>query len=226
MVTLSVKERGEEKPAVLRRKGLMPAVMYGKGEESTSIAIDARTFSKVFREAGESTVITLEGVGEEKQALIHDVSFDPVRDEPIHADFYLIAKGQKVTVGVPLEFTGVSPAVKDLGGILVKVIHTLEIEVLPKDLPHSIEVDISKLATLESKITVGDLKLPESAKPQVPLDEAVAMIDVPKDEPEEPAEAPDLSQIETSVERGKKEEEGGEAPAEGAKEEKKKEEKK
>lgn len=212
MLSLPIQERGGEKPAVLRRKGLMPAVMYGRSDASTPIAIDAKSFRKIFKEAGESSLISLEGVGDEKTALIHDVAFDPVRGEPIHADFYLVAKGQKITVGVPLEFVGSSPAVKDAGGILVKVLHDLEVEVLPKDLPSKIEVDISKLVTVEDRITVADLGLPETVVPQISGDEVVAMISVASDEPEEPAEPVDLSQIETSVERGKKEED---APAEG-----------
>ncbi len=212
MLTLEVKKReNSEKPAALRRSGRLPAVMYGKGIETTPVSIDARAFGKLFREAGESTVIGIEGLGEEKQALIHDVAFDPVTSTPVHADFYLIAKGQLVTVEVPIEFVGISPAVKDLGGILVKVIHELEIEVDPKELPHNIPVDISKLATFEDKILVKDLPLPPSAKPSIPLDEVVVMVAEAKEEVIEDTPAPDISQIEVEK-KGKKEEEA--APAE------------
>ena len=208
MLTLEVAKReNAEKPDALRRKGLLPAVMYGRDDQALSIAIDARAFGKVFKTAGESTIISIEGLGEKKQALIHDVSFDPVTGSPLHADFYLIAKGQIVTVQVPLEFVGVSAAVKDMGGILVKVLHDLEIEVDPTELPHNIPVDIAKLVTLEDQILVKDLPLPKSAKPSIPLDEVVALISVPKEEVEEPTEPIDLSQIEVEK-RGKKEEEG------------------
>ena len=205
MLTLEVAKReNAEKPDALRRKGLLPAVMYGRDDQALSIAIDARAFGKVFKTAGESTIISIEGLGEKKQALIHDVSFDPVTGSPLHADFYLIAKGQIVTVQVPLEFVGVSAAVKDMGGILVKVLHDLEIEVDPTELPHNIPVDIAKLVTLEDQILVKDLPLPKSAKPSIPLDEVVALISVPKEEVEEPTEPIDLSQIEVEK-RGKKE---------------------
>jgi large subunit ribosomal protein L25 len=116
-------------------------------------------------------------------------------------------------VSVPLEFEGVSPAVKDLGGILTKVMHELEIECDPSELPQAIHIDISKLATLDDQIKVGDLKLPKSAVPSIEADEVVAMISVAKEEVEEAAPM-DISAIETSVERGKKEEEG-DAAAEG-----------
>lgn len=201
-----------KKSKTLRQEGLMPAVVYGRKTESTPIAIDAKVFSKLFHQAGESTVITLTGLDSQKQALIQDVDFDAVSGAPLHADFYAIEKGQTVTVSVPLEFDGVSPAVKDLGGILTKVMHELEIEVDATELPHAIHVDISVLKTLDDQVKISDLKLPASAKLSVDADEVVAMISVAKEEVEETAPM-DLSQIETSVERGKKEEE---APAEGA----------
>lgn len=210
---LAVEKRDTKiKTAVIRRGGFMPAVVYGRSEESTPISVSRKEFEKLFKAAGSATVITLKGLGEEKDALIHEVSFHAVSGEPLHADFYAIEKGQTVTVSVPFEFEGVSPAVKDLGGILVKVIHEIEMEVLPKDLPNMIHVDISKLTALDSKIFVSDLKLPSSAILSIPTDEVVAMIDIAKEEVEESAPM-DLSSIETSVERGKKEEE---APAESA----------
>src|SRR5581483_2294979 len=129
----------------LRKAGKLPAVVYGRSEESTPIAVDRKIFEKLYKDAGESTVITLKGLGGDKDALIHEVSVHPVSGEAIHADFYAIQKGQTVTVAVPLEFEGVSPAVKDLGGTLVKVMHELEIECEPKDLPQHIMVDISSL---------------------------------------------------------------------------------
>ncbi len=210
---LAVEKRDTKtKAAVVRRGGMMPAVVYGRSEESTPISVSRKDFEKVFKTAGSATVITLKGLGEEKDALIHEVEFHAVSGEPLHADFYAIEKGQTVTVSVPIEFEGIAPAVKDLGGILVKVIHEIEMEVLPKDLPNMIHADISKLTTLDSKIFVSDLNLPASAILSIPTDEVVAMIDTAKEEVEESAPM-DLSAIETSVERGKKEEE---APAEAA----------
>lgn len=197
----------KENPNTLRRKGVLPAVVYGRSSKSTPIAIDRKQFEKVFKEAGESTVISLKGLGDAKDALIHEVDFDVVSGEALHADFYAIEKGQTVTVSVPLEFDGVSPAVKDLGGILVKVMHELEVECEPKDLPQHISVDISKLATLEDQIKVKDLSLPLSAKISADLEDVVAMVDVAKEEPVEEAAPSDLSAIEISEERGKKEEE-------------------
>jgi large subunit ribosomal protein L25 len=209
MLTLEVQKREKGGLAAARKAGKLPAVLYGRHETSTPVSVDTKSFEKVFRSAGESSVITLSGLGEVKQALIHEVSVDPVSGVPVHADFYVIEKGQKVTVSIPLSFVGVSPAVKDLGGILVKVMHEIEIEVDPAQLPHEIEVDISKLTTLDSQIAIKDLKFPASAEVTLDQDEVVALISVAKDEPEEPASPVDLTAIETSVERGKKEDEEG-----------------
>lgn len=203
MVSLSIAERKAGKPESLRKKGVLPAVLYGPKEPSTPISLQTPEFEKVFRAAGESAVITLRGVGEDKEALITDVDFHPVTGVPRHVDFYVIEKGKKVHVKVPLEFVGSSAAVKDLGGILVKVIHEIEIEVFPRDLPHSIPVDIGKLGTFEDKLLVKDLLIPPSAEVKIPMDEVVAMVTEAKEEVEE-APAIDITQIETSVERGKK----------------------
>ncbi len=188
----------------LRREGMLPAVVYGRSQESTPISVDRKVFEKLFREAGESTVITLKGLGGAKEVLIHDVAVHAVSGMALHVDFYAIQKGQTVTVSIPLEFEGVSPAVKDLGGTLVKVMHELEIECEPKDLPQHIVVDISMLKTLDDKIEVKDLTLPASAKLTIDLEEAVALITVATEEPEETAPM-DISAIGSSVERGKKE---------------------
>src|SRR5690606_26337192 len=108
-------------------------VFYGPKEEAVAVSFDRARFEKVLREAGESTVVTLTGVGEDKDTLIHDVQLHPVTDQPLHVDFYVLEKGKKVQTHVPLEFTGEAPAVKSLGGTLMKVLHELEIEAMPKD---------------------------------------------------------------------------------------------
>ncbi len=189
----------------LRRSGMLPAVVYGRSEESTPIVVDRKTFEKLFKEAGESTVITLKGLGGAKDALVHEVAVHPVTGQPLHVDFYAIEKGQTVTVSIPFEYEGISSAVKDLGGVLVKVMHELEIECEPKDLPQEIIVDISKLKTFDDQILVRDLKLPASAKVSVDMDEVVALVSAAEEETE--AAPMDISQIGSSVERGKKEEE-------------------
>jgi len=198
----------------------MPAVFYGRKEASTAIAVNRRDFKKVLKKAGESTIITLSGVGENKDALIYDVEYDALTGEPRHADFYVIEKGRKVEVKVPLEFTGIAPAVKDLGGTLVKVLHELEISAMPQNLPHVIEVDISSLATFDSKIHIKDLKLPTGVEALGSPEDVVILAAEVKEEKEEVVAPIDLSAIE--VEKKGKEpkegEEGGEGEASKEKE--------
>ncbi|HEY5383119.1 MAG TPA: 50S ribosomal protein L25 [Candidatus Paceibacterota bacterium] len=206
---LTVEARDAKKSSkTLRTKGGMPAVIYGRSEAATSIAVNRKDFEKLFKAAGESSVISLKGLGTAKDVLIKAVDFDAVSGLPIHADFYAIQKGQTVTVSVPLEFDGVSEAVKSKGGILTKVMHELELECEPKDLPHAIHVDVSLLVDLDSQIHIKDLVLPKSAKISAEPDEVVALISVAEEEPAETAAPVDLSAIGISEERGKKEEEG------------------
>ena len=213
MFTLDITKRENIGKASKRREnGNMPAVFYGRKEESTPISLSQKVFEKVWKTAGESSVILLKGVGDEKEALIHTVDFHPVSGEPRHVDFYIIEKGKKVTVSVPLEFIGEAPAVKELSGILVKVMHELEIEVLPKELPQQIEIDISKLKDFDSRILVSDIALPESATPTASLDEVTALVtEASVVEEEAPTEAPDFSDIEVEK-KGKKEEEDTDTP--------------
>jgi len=218
MLTLKVDIRNSTgKNEAVRKAGRMPAVFYGKKEASTPISIRQTDFLKVWKEAGESTVVTLETPQGEKDSLIHEVLLDPVTGTPQHADFYVFEAGHKVEVALPIEFTGVSPAVKDLGGVLVKVLHELEIEAMPKDLPHNISVDISGLAQFGDQILAKDIPLPKGVEIKVNPDEVVVTVSAPREEKEEEAAPIDLASIEVEK-KGKEEVEGeGEtaaAPAE------------
>src|SRR4051812_32799080 len=114
MVSLKVIERDLKiKPDEVRKSGMLPAVFYGKKEASTPISISMKDFLKVWKQAGESSVVSLETADGTKESLIHDVDFDPVTGKPRHADFYVFEKGHKVEVEIPIEFEGVSPAIKD-----------------------------------------------------------------------------------------------------------------
>lgn len=212
MLKLKVEKRDKgENLELLRKAGQIPAVFYGPKESATSIKIDQLDFKKAWKSAGESTVISLVGDNMDLEVLIHSVDLDPIKDTPIHVDFYAIEKGKKLSVDVPLEFIGVAPAVKDLGAVLVKVLHEVEIEALPKDLPHKLEVDISGLVNFDSVLTAKDIKLPEGVTLNIKADDVIASVYEPKEEVIE--EAPvDLSAIE--VEKKGKEAKEGEGEAE------------
>ena len=118
-----------------RKMGKLPVVVYGSKHKSGSYFVSVKDFKKIWKEAGESTLVSLKEDSKNYDVLIQEVDTHPLSGEPIHADFYAIDINKPVEVKVAVEFVGVSPAVKNLGAILVKVMHELEIEMQPKDLP-------------------------------------------------------------------------------------------
>ena len=212
MLTLKVskRERGED-VEILRQGGKIPAIFYGPKEEATSITIDTIAFEKVWRQAGESSVVQLQGLDEEKDALIYEVDTHPVTGALRHADFYVFEKGKTVQVAVPLVFTGESKAEKELGGTLVKVMHELDIEAMPKDLPHEIVVDISPINDFETFVHVKDLVLPAGVTTTVDGNETVAQVAAPQEEEEEAPTEIDMSAIEVVGEKEKQEKAAAEA---------------
>ncbi len=219
MLTLEVTKRNaKDNVESLRKEGKIPAVFYGKKNPATSITVSAKEFVKVFKEAGESSVIKLEGDGVDVEALIHDADVHPVNNKIRHADFYVFEKGKKIEIDVPLEFSGIAPAIKDLGGTLVKVLYTIKISALPKDLPHKIVVDISSLKEFSSVIKAKDLVLPTGVSLEANLEDMIASIMEPKEEVEEETKTIDLSTIEVEKKGkdAKEGEEGEEAVAEPA----------
>jgi large subunit ribosomal protein L25 len=202
-------KKGTKHSVKLREDGRVPAVVYGKKETATAITLSEKEFQKALEDAGESTVLELVGVGETKDVLIHDIDRDPVRGTVRHVDFYAIEKGKPVEVSVPIEFTGVSPAEKELGGSLMKVMHEVEIEALPKDLPHEVILDISILKTFEDQAHASDIMLPAGVTLKTDPDEVIALVTEAKEEEEEPTEVPDLSSIEVEKKgKAESEEEG------------------
>jgi large subunit ribosomal protein L25 len=217
MFKLEYKKREKaDKLPKLSREGFIPAVYYGPKEKATSIAINTIAFKKIWKDAGESSIINLSGEGEEHDVLIQEVDAHPISGAPRHADFYVIEKGKKLQVGVPLEFEGIAPAVKDGSGSLIKVLHEIEIEAMPKDLPHDLKVDISMLATTDSQILARDIALPSGVVLITDPEEVVAAIAIAREEPEE-APVASIADIEVVGAKGK-EEEAGSPDAEASKE--------
>lgn len=210
----------------LRRQGFVPAVIYGHGFESLPIQMPLKDFEKIYTEAGETTVVYLNVGGKEYPTIIQDVAKNPVSDELLHADFYKVRLDEKIKAEIPLNFIGESPAVRDLGGILVKNISEIEVEGFPQDLPHQIDVDTSSLKELKSHILVKDL--PISGKLEVEADPAaiVVLVQEPISEEELKAqlEMPTIAPEEVEVVKKEKVEEEIPAVEETAPAEKKAEE--
>lgn len=197
-VTLEVTKRtAGEKP-----DGSVPGVVYGPKQESVPIAIDKRVFDKTLDEAGESTIITLTGLDEEMEVLIHDVAFNAARGGVEHVDFYAIERGKELTTNVALEFVGDAPAEKD-GLILNKILYDVQVTCRPSVLPSHIDVDLSGLVEVTSQITVADLTVEEGVQIDNDPEEVIASVSEARaDEPEEPVEDVDMDAVEVE-EKGK-----------------------
>ncbi len=186
MFTIKAKKRDKTvKSEDLKKAGEIPAVFYGSNKETTSISVPLVDFKKVWSKAGESSAVKVELGNDKLDVLIHDVQLHPISGEPIHVDLLVIDMNKAIQVSVPLEFTGVSSAVKGGLGILVKVLYEVEIEALPSDLPQNISVDISKLNTVDDVILASDISLPKGVTLVTKDSEVVASIAVQQEEKED-----------------------------------------
>jgi len=203
MINLSAKirQKSGRKTQLLRDSGRIPAVVYGNKIKNILIDLDEKEFLKVLKKAGESSLIELEieGDKEKRSVLIHEIQKDPVTDRIIHVDFFQASLKKEVEVEIPLIIEGESPAVKELGGTLVKNISELKIKALPQNLPHEIKVSINELKTFEDHILVKDLNLPKDVKVIAKPDEIVISVTRPEKVEEELA-----SEIEEKVEEVEK----------------------
>jgi large subunit ribosomal protein L25 len=223
MIKLLAKIRKEigRKTGGIKREGKIPAVVYGPGVKNASLEIDYQEFLKVFKQTGESSLIELH-IGEEKEkrlVLIHEIQKDLVSDKIIHVDFFQASLKEEVQVKVPLVFEGVSAAVKDLGGTLVKNISELEVKALPQNLPHEIKVLIDGLNTFGDHILAKDLILPKDVKAMIKPDEIVVSVAQPQKVEEELAK--EIEEKVEDVEKVEKEKKETEVVEEGPVEEKK-----
>lgn len=202
----------------LRKSGYLPAILYGKNQESIPLQIPVKDFKKAFESAGESTLIFLNVNGQAYPTIIHDTARDAVSDDILHADFYKVRLDEKIKAKIAVVFQGESPAVKDLGGIFVRNINELEIEAFPQDLPHEITVDIASLKNIGDQILVKNLKLDPKLKVVADGEEIIATAQEPmsQEELEKALEAPTTTVEDVEVIKKEKEEEVPEEGAEAA----------
>lgn len=190
--------------AAAREAGMVPAVVYGPKQEPISITVEKVLFTKTLEEAGESTILTLVGLDEELEVLIHDVAFNPAKGGVDHADFYAIERGKELTTNVALEFIGEAPATK-LGAVLNKALHEVEVTCRPSDLPSHIDVDVTGMMDVEAYIAVKDLVVPAGVKVENDPELMVVTITPARAEEPETVETVDMGAIEVEK-KGKKEE--------------------
>lgn len=175
----------------LRGEGLTPASVFGPTKKSENIQVDKKDFIKLFKDVGYNKFFDLEIEGERPvKVLVKEIQKHPVTDSLISVGFYQIDENRKITVEVPVNFTGESPAVKLNLGFLITNMDSIAVHCFPKDLPSGFEVDISTLENPGDAITVGDIKLPEDVELDSDMDTTSAVVYIGTAQKEEEVEAP------------------------------------
>lgn len=180
-----------------RKEGLIPAVLYGRGIDTMNLWVKALDFKRLIEKTGESTMISLEldGKKDSRNVIIYEIQKDPVTDNFIHVDFFQVRMDQEIKTSVELVYLNEeeAPAVKELGGVLVKNIDSIEVRCLPGDLPSRLEVDAIKLKTFGDYIYIKDLNISDKIKIDLDPETVVALVTPPRSEEE-------LSKLEEKVE--------------------------
>ncbi|HWQ99352.1 MAG TPA: 50S ribosomal protein L25 [Candidatus Methylomirabilis sp.] len=169
----------------VRASNNIPAVIYGHGVEARAISIPFPEFRKVYAKAGSSSLVDVKvDDGATVKAIIQEVQLHHLTMLPMHVDFHQVRMDEKMHANVPLVFTGESAAVKSLGGTLVKTLDAVEVECLPADLPHTIEVELAVLVTFDDAVSVADLKLPKGVTILTDANQTIATVEAPLTEEE------------------------------------------
>jgi large subunit ribosomal protein L25 len=210
---VKVREQAGKSLYALRKEGSIPAVMYGHGTKPQMFWVQYVNFSKLYAKAGESSIVEIAPEkGQKANVIIQDVQLDPLSSRFSHVDFFQVRMDEKLETRIPLEFIGEAPAVREMGGILLKPVEEVLVSCLPKDLPHSLVIDLSVLKTFEDHIQIKDMKIPAGVEVLTEMDTTVALVEAPRTEAEMAALDEKVEGDVTKVEGVVKEE----ASAEGA----------
>ncbi|MBU1018078.1 50S ribosomal protein L25 [Patescibacteria group bacterium] len=207
-IILEVTEGVYDTAKAARTAGRIPMAYYGKGSENHGFSVNYQDFRRAYEKGGRSTIMYF--VNEKKKefpVLVQDIQYDPVSDHIIHVDVMAVDMKKPITTTVPLVLTGEAPAVRELGGVLVQNKNKVQVECLPNDLIHKIEVDITLLVDFHSSITVGNIQVPDTIKILDAPDINVAIISAPRAvEEEKPVEVEvEETEVEESDEEKKEE---------------------
>jgi len=186
-VILEVTTRKQESKAKdLVSENIVPLEYYGKGVQNLSLQAPYKVFRQAFKAAGGNTIIELVIDGKDKKTvLIHDIQYDPMSDRVKHVDLINVKMDEEIKTHIPLRFTGIAPAVKELGGVLTPLIDEIEVKCLPAALVADIEVSITTLVDFHSIIHVKDLNIPSGITVLTHLEDAVITVSAPREEKEE-----------------------------------------
>jgi large subunit ribosomal protein L25 len=161
-LTLDARTASGKENKRLRREGVLPGVVFGKGSESVPVQLDAKAFEGLYRSAGRTGIVrlTVPGAKGKKSAMIKGVQRNPLSGHALHVDFFLVDLTQEMQSDVPLTFIGDAPAIELTNGTLMTPLDHLKVRALPADIPHEIELDLSSLVDLEATLHVRDVVLP------------------------------------------------------------------
>ncbi|MCK5653912.1 MAG: 50S ribosomal protein L25, partial [Dehalococcoidia bacterium] len=205
----------------LRREGLTPVNLYGPNIESTPLQAETPLLKRLIARAGRNALITLkvDGAKKPRVVMVRDIQRDPLNDELLHVGFFQVEMTHRVKAEVPLLFLGEAPAAKTSRAMLIQNLTSLQVEALPADLPHDIEVDLSVLEELDQSIHVRDIVVDEAVEVLTDPDQVVARVMESKveklvEEIEEEAVA--VEEAEVEAEEAPSEEAEGKAESEAA----------
>ncbi len=207
-------EVGKGKARKLRAAGLIPAVLYGEGEESRPLVLSYKEFHPVIHTAARENVILdlkIEGAeGDEIKAIIREIQYHPVRRDILNVDLQHISMTKQITVNVPIELVGEPIGVKTKGGILETILREVEVECLPANIPDKIVVDVSNLDVGDS-LQVSDLRI-EDARITSDAESTIVTVVAPTVVEEKPVEV-EAEEVEEKPEaEAAEKEEATEAP--------------
>jgi large subunit ribosomal protein L25 len=204
-----------KKVAALRRGGMLPGNVYGRGLDSISIQVSTDEMDKTLKFASANEVIDLKINGESvsRPVVIQKVQRHPITSSPLHAEFYQVSLTHTMHADVPLVIIGQSEAVLTYNGVLMTAVESLQVEALPLDLPSRIEVDITPLVELEQSLHVRDLPIPANVTVLTDPEVMVVKISSPRVAVEGEEEAAEGEAAEVAVGGEEAAEAGGEAEA-------------
>lgn len=163
-LTAEVRKETGKQVKKLRQKGILPATVFGHNLKSASLSVNAKDFTKVYHQAGETGLVELKYGTVSQHTLIADVQTHPVNRDILHIQFHAVSLTEKIKANVPLELVGESPAVANNIGLLLQTLNEIEVEALPTDLPDKIEVSVADLSEVNQQVAVSGLKIPKGVE--------------------------------------------------------------
>jgi|GEM_PF-305055 len=216
-ISLSVTETSYATAKAARKEDRIPVAYYAKGVKNRSFSMKYQEFKKAYDKGGRTTILTF--VNEKKEevpCIVHEIQYDPITDQMIHVDVMAVDMNKKIHTKIPVKLVGISPAVRDLAGILIQSKGAITIECLPKDLVREFILDVSAIVDFHTSLKIKDIQMPPGIRSLDNVEIAVATVSAPRPtEEEEAAKAAEAAAAAAPVAAAAEGAEGAEAGKEG-----------